>query len=93
MEILENIDKLMNKLDSKYYSRLLGNLAWIIHAFDVEGEGAKLMVLNNLDGTDYPEEETAIIQRFIDHPNIRPVVLASVYSRVIMTNFRVNHLI
>jgi hypothetical protein len=89
MEILESFDKLMNRLDEKNYSRLLGNLAWIIYSLDTDGDVAKLTVLNS--DAPYSEEEKAIIQYFIENPNIRPGVLASCYSRVIVANFKVHY--
>lgn len=89
MELLEAVDQLMNRVDKKNYSRLLGNLAWIIYTLDTEGDAAKLTVLNS--DAPYSEEETRIIQYFIDNPNIRSAVLASVYARTIMANFRVNY--
>lgn len=89
MEVLESVDGLMNALDEKYYSRLLGNLAWIIYTLDTDGDVAKLTVLNS--DAPYSEEEKAIIQYFIDNPNIRPGVLASCYSRVISSNFKINY--
>jgi len=89
MEVLESIDKLMNALDEKYYPRLLSNLFRIIFKLKTENADPNdLTVLDRLD--DYPEEEKAIIKYFIDNPAIRPGVLASSYSRVIQSQFKIN---
>lgn len=92
LEVLENIDKLMNAMDEKHYSRLLSDLASIIYNLDRE-DPAKLSLESYLEETDYPDEEKAIIKYFILNPNIRPGVLASVYSRVITHHFKINYVI
>lgn len=91
MEVLESFDKLINALDSKYYSRLLSNLASIIYNLDTTEYPAKLSLESYLEETDYSDEEKAIIRYFIANPNIRPGVLATVYSRVIVKNFKVHY--
>lgn len=91
MQVLESVDKLMNQLPEKSYSRLLSDLASIIYNLDTTEYPAKLSLESYLEETDYPEEEKAIIRYFIDNPNIRPGVLASCYSRMIQANFKVHY--
>lgn len=88
MQILEQIDKLMNKLEAKYYSRLLSNLCSILYAEKYLDENTVENRINNLG---CPSEEKAIMRLFKDNPGIRPGVLASVYSRVIVANFKVHY--
>lgn len=78
MEVLESVDKLMEQLPKKYYSRLLANLALIIHKTSIEN-------------TEVTEQEQAIMQYFLANKNIRPGVLASCYSRVISSCFKVHY--
>lgn len=88
MQVLESVDKLMNALPEQYYSRLLGNLSFVVYAEKYDDMNT---VLTRLDALDFPDEEKAIIQYFIDNPNIRPGVLASCYSRMIQVNFKVHY--
>jgi len=92
MEVLESVDKLMNAMDDKYYSRLLANLALIVHKTSIDESSYAVNVLSEgIGNTEVTEQEQAIMQYFLKNKNIRPGVLASIYSRVIVANFKVHY--
>lgn len=92
MEILESFDKLMNALDEKYYARLLGLLSMLVYKLNVSDERYGVAVLiESIDDQPVTDEEKAIMKYFLQNPNIRPGVLASCYSRVIVANFKVHY--
>lgn len=89
IQIYESTDKLMNRLDDKYYSRLLATLSMLVYELSNE-ETAELAVLR-AEKENTTEEEKAIIAYFVENPNNRPGILASCYSRVITHHFRINY--
>lgn len=92
MEILESFDKLLNRLDDKNYSRLLGLLAMMIHKLNVtDPRYGTAVLIESIDDQPVTDEEKAIMRYFLENPNIRPGVLATVYSRVIVKNFKVHY--
>lgn len=92
MQVLENVDRLMNQLPEKYYSRLLANLALIIHKTSIDESPYALTILRDgIENAEVTEQEQAIMQYFLANKNIRPGVLASCYSRVISSCFKINY--
>jgi hypothetical protein len=92
MEVLESVDKLMNAMDEKYYARLLANLALIVHKTSIDELPYAVNVLaEGIENTEVTEQEQAIMQYFLKNKNIRPGVLASCYSRVISSQFKVHY--
>lgn len=94
-EILESVDRFMNTMDDKDYSRLLGLLSMMIHKLSsITDEQYGVAVLREATDDDpITDQEKAIIKIFLDNKNLRPGILASLYSRVIMSNFKVNYVI
>lgn len=88
-EVLESVDKFMNAIDDKDYSRLLGLLAMIVHKFSQVDDENNYDVL--IDQHNITDEEKAIMRVFVNNKNLRPGILASLYSRVIASNFKVNY--
>ena len=91
-ELLELVDRDMNAMDPNNYSRLLANLATIIyHRIDNKNDCPNGMWIRKIDRSDFSEEEKSILQTFLQHENTRPVILASVYSRVIKSSFKIHY--
>lgn len=92
-DVLESVDKFMNAMDDKDYSRLLGLLAMMIHKLNgIADERYGIAVLKEaIDDDPVTDEEKAIIKVFLDNKSLRPGILASLYSRVIASNFKVNY--
>lgn len=88
-DVLEGVDKFMNAMDEKNYSRLLGLLSMMVHKFSLVDDENKYDV--QIDQHNVSDEEKAIMRFFADNPSIRPGVLASLYSRVISSNFKVHY--
>ena len=88
-DVLEGVDKFMNAMDEKDYSRLLGLLSMMIHKFSQVNDENKYDV--QIDQHNVSDEEKAIMRVFVDNKNLRPGILATLYSRVISTNFKVNY--
>lgn len=94
-DVLESVDKFMNAMDETNYSRLLGLLSMMIHKLNgIADERYGVTVLKEaIDDDPVTDEEKAIIKVFLDNKNLRPGILASLYSRTIMSNFKVNYVI
>lgn len=94
-EVLEKVDRFMNAMDEKDYSRLLGLLSMMVHKLHgIKDESYGVAVLKEATDDDpITDQEKAIIKIFLDNKNLRPGILASLYSRVIMSNFKVNYVI
>lgn len=90
LEQLEQVGDLMNKLGEQYYARLAGNLFLILH-HEKAGSLDEAGTLIKLDSLPFEEEEKAIFRHFLAIPSIRPVILASLYSRVLKAYFKVNY--
>ena len=90
LEQLEQVNDLMNKLGEEYYARLAGNL-FLILFHEKAGTLDEAGSLIKLEALPFEEEEKAIFKHFLAIPSIRPVILASLYSRIIKTYFQVNY--
>lgn len=90
-EVLENVDKKMNAMEASNYSRLLGLLAMIVHKFSQVDDENNYDVL--IDQHNITDEEKAIMRVFVNNKSLRPGILASLYSRTIMSNFKINYVI
>lgn len=95
LEVLENVDSLMSRIDGKNYSRLLANLSSIIYLQSLQENPYAIWAIAELkaqiNNDALSEEEKAILMFFAENPKIRPAVLAAVYSRVIRVNFKIHY--
>lgn len=91
-EVLESVDRLMNRMEEKNYSRLLGLLATCVHQLDLPDDRYGTAPLKeSVDEQIISDEEKAIMIFFLENKNTRPPILASLYSRTIAYHFRINY--